>query len=298
MTRLLRRTYPALAILAAGYIGVRRCLMARLAASPRPSAGARLDFREVRFRSTDGLTLTAWWSSRESSPRAAVLVHARGGSKRSPYVLETALIYARAGFNVLALDLRSRGGSEGRFLTAGYQEVHDVRGALSWLERQGFDAGEVMLHGWSTGAVTVVRAAPGTGVAAVVEESGYADLPILLGNRLPGKSGPSDLLCRVAFLTARALKVDFDPWALRPREEAERLYEEGVPLLIIHSRDDRVVPFEHARLLSVAHPGAALWELEGREHAAAHKHPQYADTLMAFMDKAKSVRREGGLDRG
>lgn len=54
-----------------------------------------------------------------------------------------------------------------------------MRGTLAWLEERGFDPGKVVLHGWSIGGVTVLRSALGTGVAAVVEDAGYADLPLL-----------------------------------------------------------------------------------------------------------------------
>ncbi len=122
------------------------------------------------------------------SSRAAVLVHGWGANKSEQHIIETALIYNRAGFSVLLVDLRGHGESEGKRITAGYWKVHDVQGTLSWLQTKGFDPGGVVLHGWSMGGATVVRAAPGTGVAAVVEESAYADLP-LLRERLPEASG-------------------------------------------------------------------------------------------------------------
>ena len=68
--------------------------------------------------------------------------------------------------------------------------MRDVRGALSWPKKErGFEPGGVVLHGWSMGGATILRSAPGMGVAAVVEESGYADLPLLLRERLPQSSG-------------------------------------------------------------------------------------------------------------
>lgn len=207
----------------------------------------------------------------EGSRRVAVLVHGRGDSKSSAYAVATVGIYAQAGFNVLMIDLRKHDWSEGTFSTAGYQEVRDVLGALSWLRERGFDTREVVLHGWSTGA------------AAVVEEGGHADLPFLLGSLIPGKRGPAVLMSHAASLTARLLGADFDPFELRPRLEAEQLYREGVPLLIIHSISDRVVPVEHARLLAAAHPAAWFWELEKQPHTAAYTHPEYSKRLLNFL---------------
>lgn len=249
------------------------------------------EFREVTFRSTDGLALEAWWVRGVDFSRVAVLVHGRGDSKSSAYVGATAAVYARAGFSVLMIDLRGWRCTERRFSTAGYQEARDVLGALSWLEEHGFGAEGVVLHGWSTGAAAVVLAAPGSGVAAVVEEGGHADLPLLLGSLIPGrKGGPSILLSYAALAAARLLGVEFDPFELRPWRDAAQLYREGVPLLIIHSRADRVVPFEHARLLAAAHPAAVLWEIEDRAHTTAYTHPEYPQRLSDFLHKAMGGR--------
>ena len=256
---------------------------------------AELEPRDVVLRSTDGLALRAWWVPASGSSRAAVLAHGRGDSKASAYVVATAAVYARAGFNVLMIDLRCWKWPERRFSTAGYQEARDVLGALRWLSERGFEANRVVLHGWSTGAAAVVRAAPRTGVAAVVEEGGHADLPLLLGNLIPGKGGPSTFLSCVALAMARVLGVEFDPFELRPRRDAARLHEEGVPLFIIHSRDDRVVPVEHARLLAGAQPEAVLWEVEGCAHTAAFTHPEYQTRLSHFLCEFAAGRRDYDL---
>ena len=262
--------------------------------TPESVAGYGLEHRSVTIRSMDGLDLSAWWIPVVGSPRTVVLVHAWGENKRHPYVSATARFYNQAGFNVLALDLRGQGDSEGHRPTAGYQEVRDVRGALRWLEGRGIKPEDTVLHGWSTGAATVIRAAPGTGVGAVVEEAGYADLPLLLCNMIPGGYGPPNLLAHMAFQVSKLFDVDFDPWALRPEKDAARLHEEGVAMFIIHSPDDRVVPFEHARLLAAANPDAAFWKVEDSRHIAAYTHPDYRKLLLGFLDEVVPPRPKYG----
>jgi uncharacterized protein len=140
-----------------------------------------------------------------------ILVHGLEGNKSGEQVLRTASVYSGAGYSVLMFDLRGHGESEGKRTTIGYHEVRDVRGALSWLkEDQGFEPNEVVLHGWSMGGATVLRSAPMMGVAAVVEESGYADLPLLLRDRLPESSGLPSFFNPGIFLAAK-LFLDFDP---------------------------------------------------------------------------------------
>ena len=279
----------ALMVLAGGYLAVSLFVAVRFSAPnreppERTPADAGLEYREVSFESADRVPLEAWWvpPAEGESSRAAVLVHGWGGDKSDEHVIETAPIYARAGYGVLLLDLRGNGGSGGERRTLGYKETRDVQGALAWLDEEGFEPGEVVLHGWSMGGATVVRSAPGTGVAAVIEEAGYADLPLLLRRQLPETTGLPSLFSPGVFLAAK-LFLGFDPWAVQPSEDAARLREEGVPLFVIHSTDDEVVPFEHAELFESAYPEARLWKIEGLGHVEAYTHREYRQKLLSFL---------------
>lgn len=277
-----------LLVLAAGYFGVGLLVASRLSApepDPVPPAPASLDAREIRFQSTDGVELAGWWSPNGDASRAAVLVHGWGGNRTDQHIPETARIYRRAGYAVLMPDLRGHGESGGERRTLGYREVRDVRGALAWLDDRGFEPRETVLHGWSMGGAAVVRAAPGTGVSAVVEEAAYADLPLLLETQLPENSGLPAIFNPSTMLMAK-LFLDFDAWAVQPEEDAAELSEEGVPLLIIHSTTDETTPFEHARMLKRAYPGAELWKISGYDHAEAYTHPGYRERLLDFLDDA------------
>jgi pimeloyl-ACP methyl ester carboxylesterase len=290
MTRASLWVFAVAVVCVVAYLVVCYVVAARLSAPvrrpvERTPADFGLGYHEVEVRSSDGLRLSAWWVEGVDSSRAALLVHGWGADKSSRHVLETAAVYEEAGFDVLMIDPRGHGGSEGDRVTLGYREVRDVQGALSWLEKRGFDPERVVLHGWSMGGVAVIQSAPGAGVAAVVEESAYADLPSLLRERLPEVSELPAFFTPGIFVVGR-LFLGIDPWAVRPVEEAGQLSREGVPLMIIHSRDDEVVPFEHAGTLAKAHPGAVFWTLEGYEHVHAYEHPEYRERLLGFLDEA------------
>lgn len=291
MRRTLYRVCVSGVILSVGHLLLKHVVAARLIGSIRrpvdlSPAQLGLPCREISLRTDDGLTLKAWWVDTEEEPtRAAILVHGWGGDKSERHLIETARIYFEADFNVLLLGLRSHGNSEGKRITGGYEELHDVRAALRWLKEQGFEPKELVLHGWSMGGATVMRAAPEAGVTAVVEEAGYADLTSVFSERLAQAIGLPPFP-NFAIALASKLWLGMDSRIVRPEQEARKLSERGVPLLVIHSRSDEVVPFEHAQRFVRAHPGATFWEIEGYKHVGAYMHPEYEQRLVAFLCKA------------
>ncbi len=286
---MLRRVLVLLAILVLGYLGSGLLVVLWMTAPRRKPPGATpasvgLGYEEVEIHSTDGVRLGAWWVPADGSARVAVLVPGWGGYKFDEHMLQSAAVYHGAGYCALMLDLRAQGESGGARRTLGYREVRDVRGALAWLQRRGYALDRVVVHGWSMGGATALRAAPGTGVAAVIEEAGYGDLPLLLKRKLPEFVRFGRLL-EPAILLAGRLFPDFDPWDVVPKREAKKLSQEGVPLFIIHSTDDDLVPHEQAKLLAAAYPRASIWKLEGYGHVEAYEHPEYAQRLRAFLDE-------------
>src|SRR5215216_1685457 len=291
MRTMLGRMIVLLITLSVGYFGMGLLVVLWMTSPSRRSpeatpASVGLGYREVEFPSTDGIRLSAWWVPAEGSSLAAVFVPGWGGYKFDAHLLQTVPVYHDAGYGVLLLDLRAQGESDGTRRTLGYREVRDVRGALDWLQKQGYRSDQMVLHGWSMGGATALRAAPGTGVAAVVEEAAYADLPMLLKGEIPEFVRFGRLL-RPAILLAGRLFPDFDPWAVVPKKEAAKLSEEGVTLFVLHSTQDDIVPYEQARIFAAAHPDAHVWKLEGYAHVGAYQHPEYAQRLRNFLDASR-----------
>jgi fermentation-respiration switch protein FrsA (DUF1100 family) len=288
---MLGRMLVLLITLSVGYFGVGLLVILWMTSPKRRSPEATpasfgLGYREVEFPSTDGIRLSAWWVPVEGSSLAAVLVPGWGGYKFDEHLLQTVPVYHDAGYSVLLLDLRAQGESDGTRRTLGYREVRDVRGALTWLMRQGYRSDHIVLHGWSMGGATALRTAPGTGVAAVVEEAAYADLPVLLKGEIPEFVRFGRLL-RPAILLAGRLFPDFDPWDVVPKNDAAKLSDEGIPLFIIHSTEDDIVPYEQAKILAAAYPDANAWKLKGYGHVEAYQHPEYAQKLRNFLDASR-----------
>jgi pimeloyl-ACP methyl ester carboxylesterase len=122
-------------------------------------ADSGLAFDEVPLRARDGTKLSGWWirpgdGVRRRDLAVVVLVHDLGESKAA--MLPEAAELVRAGFIVLAPDLRAHGASEGTTTTGGFLEADDVAAAVQLAHERALGA-PVVLHGAGSGALAAGR---------------------------------------------------------------------------------------------------------------------------------------------
>jgi fermentation-respiration switch protein FrsA (DUF1100 family) len=128
-----------------------------------------LTYRNVAFRTIDGVRLSAWYIPARNS--AAVLVLPGAGSTRAA-VLGQGAVLARHGYGALLLDGRGHGRSGGHTMDFGWWGGPDIAAALSFLARQpGISPDKIALLGESMGGEQAL-AAMGTDprIRAVVGE--------------------------------------------------------------------------------------------------------------------------------
>ncbi|HEX5917863.1 MAG TPA: CocE/NonD family hydrolase [Nocardioides sp.] len=126
-------------------------------------------FGEVTFESSDGLTLSGWYSP--SRNRAAVILVNSAGGDRLGSVAHGRLL-AEHGYGVLLYDARGAGESEGSPNGYGWDWDHDVDGALEFLiKRPDVEDGRIGALGLSTGADVLLEvAATDRRIGAVVAD--------------------------------------------------------------------------------------------------------------------------------
>ena len=128
-----------------------------------------LAYRNVAFRTADGVRLSAWYIPPRNG--AAVLLLPGAGSTRAA-VLGQGAVLARHGYGALLLDGRGHGGSSGHTMDFGWWGGRDIAAALTFLGRQpGISPGKIALLGESMGGEQAL-AAMGTDprISAVVGE--------------------------------------------------------------------------------------------------------------------------------
>lgn len=247
-------------------------------------------YETVRFPSrAAGITISGWFAgaARPDAP-AVILVHGLGGCKRDPAVLLAAGMLHRAGFAVLAIDLRDHGDStveDGRY-AGGVEEHVDVLGAWDWLVSRAVPPGRIGLFGFSLGASTVVIAAGAEPrVAAVWEDSGYSDIDLAIRDELT-RSGYPAVLAPASFLVARVVSGD-DLAVASPLRSAASVA--GRPVFITHGGADSRMPVKHALALAAAIGAAGgvaeRWIVPGADHveAISTASAEYERRLVAFF---------------
>jgi pimeloyl-ACP methyl ester carboxylesterase len=72
-------------------------------------------------------------------------------------------------------------------------------------------------------------------------------------------------------------------WAGALHDCSDRLDRIVAPTLVVHGREDRMIPVENGRLLAARIPGARLLELEGTGHLYPTEAPEVDETIARFM---------------
>lgn len=153
-------------------------------AGTRPDERRRTDtpaalgavFDNVAFNSSDGNRLSGWHLASRTHPVTIIMTH---GLFRSRYeMLDRGVALWKLGYGVLLYDLRRHGQSPAEFSTLGFDERHDVLGAMDFV-REHAPGDKIVLMGVSMGAAATLLAAAeasaksGSDILAVVAESSF-----------------------------------------------------------------------------------------------------------------------------
>jgi fermentation-respiration switch protein FrsA (DUF1100 family) len=235
-----------------------------------------LSAEDIRIRSEDGTRLHGWFLPASGTAKGTVLhLHGNAGniSNHLPLV---AWLPAR-GYNVLMLDYRGFGRSEGKPTLDGI--VEDALAALQYLRtRADVDAGRLVVFGQSIGGATALRmlARDEAGVRLAIIDSSF---PSYRGIARDATTGSA--LAPLASLAASALPgPDKDP--------VTALKAVAVPVIFMHGQRDSVIPPANSAALHAAAPQTSrLWKIPDAEHIGALAFPgPWREKLVAAMDAA------------
>ncbi len=197
-------------------------------------------FEGVTITSFDGLKLFGrYYHTAEGAP-LQIQFH---GYKSSGYVdfCGGTKLALKLGYNVLVVDQRSHGMSEGSTITFGVQERKDCLGWIEYALKWFGEDTEIVLAGISMGAATVLMV---NDLELPPNVKGImADCPY---------SSPKDIICKVGqemrfplILLYPFIKLGarvFGGFALEESSAVEAVTKAKVPILLIHGEADGFVP--------------------------------------------------------
>lgn len=242
-----------------------------------------LQSADISISSRDGTRLFAWHLLPKTQTQGVVCYFHGNAQNISTHIVNVAWL-PPAGYEVLLVDYRGYGASAGKPSLPG--ALDDVRAALDWCLARGSKLQlPVYALGQSLGAALMLEATaeePYRGsLAGVVADSSFA------GYRRIARDAMAQSWLLWAFRHPLSLLVtgDHDPEDAVARRR-------GLPLLLLHSTDDEVIPFAHGkRLREAATDPVCFLRTQGR-HNAALGEPAVAAAVGMFFREAANPRRQ------
>jgi hypothetical protein len=234
----------------------------------RIPADAGMAYEAMTLTASDNVRLSAWWlPAPENAPEARpAVLFLHGNAGNIGHRLEKARVLLDLGFDVLLLDYRGYGDSEGRPSEKG--TYRDADAAYSYLTgTRGVNPRRILLYGESLGTGVAVDLASRMPVGGVVLEAPFTSI--------------SDVAQRIFWFLPGVVRL-----LVRNRYDSRRkIARIDAPLLLLHSRDDEFFSFRrHAeRLFAAAREPKRLVELRGT-HADSFfvSEPVCRDALREF----------------
>jgi fermentation-respiration switch protein FrsA (DUF1100 family) len=208
------------------------------------------------LRAPDGSRLHAWFLPAGGKPRGTVL-HLHGNAANVSNHLPLVAWLPERGYNVLMLDYRGFGRSEGKPSLDGV--VDDAAAALAYLRgRPDVDAAKLIVIGQSLGGATALRllARDSAGVRLAVIESSFASY-----RQIAREAASASVILApvVPFVMGALPGPEKDP--------ASALAAIHVPLIFVHGTRDAVIAHHHSgQLHEAAKSPRELWTVQDADH--------------------------------
>lgn len=200
-----------------------------------------LAYEAINFDTDDGIRLNAWYLPAEQPLGTLLFFHGNAGN--ISHRLDSLKIFHELRLNTLIFDYRGYGQSEGKPTEEG--TFLDAEAAWRYLrEQRHLETQDIIIFGRSLGAAIAAHLASRHKAKALILESAFTSVPDVAATIYP-------------FLPVR--------WLARFRYNTrEYLQNQAAPVLVIHSRDDEIIPFAHGQALFAGAPSPKQFlELRG-----------------------------------
>ncbi len=213
---------------------------------PYTPAELGLDYEEVTFRTGDRLQLHGWFVPAADSDFTVLYCHGNGGNMM--FFLDTVNVLNRLGLSCFVFDYRGYGSSRGR--PSEHGTYLDGRAAFRWLtKKKKVPPERIIIFGWSLGGSIAAYLASRVKSAGLVIEGTFTSFADIGSKFYPYM--PVKWFARFGYPTI------------------EYVRKVKCPVMVIHSRNDEVIPFEFGlSLYDAANEPKEFIEIFGRHNDA------------------------------
>ncbi len=203
--------------------------------------------REFQVTSFDGLRLCGKYYEYAKDAPIELMFHGYQGSGERDLCGGVQRCF-RLKRNVLIVDQRASGNSEGKVITFGINESRDCLTWIDFIIKEFGEDSKIILTGISMGAATVMMAAGKDlpkNVICVLADCGYSSPKEIIKKVIKEMKLPPDLAYPFVKLGAKL----FGNFNLEETSALEAMKVCKVPIIFIHGEDDAYVPCEMSRRL-------------------------------------------------
>ena len=242
----------------------------------RTPADIGLDYEVVEITTADNIKLHTWLIKAQQ-PRGVVLF-LHGNAENISTHIGSVYWLPEQGFDVLLLDYRGYGGSEGE---ADFPEVYqDTAAAHEWVKRYAqqrqlpfFILGQSLGAAVSSYYFSTIEPAERTFKAVALDAvfSGHRDIAKDVTNR-------NIITWPFQFLIVHLVPKDYDP-----KDHIANL--SPTPLLFFHSPDDQVIPFTQGQKVFERAQDPKTWITTEGPHIATFNYKENRARLLQFFEQ-------------
>jgi fermentation-respiration switch protein FrsA (DUF1100 family) len=224
----------------------------------------QLPFEEVAFVTEDNVILSGWFIPREDSKGVILFCHGNAGN--ISHRLDSINIFYRLGLSTFIFDYRGYGMSRGKITEEG--TYRDAEAAWRYLVRiKEYPPNEIIIFGRSLGGAIAARLAKHHKPKGLIVESTFTSVPDIAASLYPYL--PVRLLARYQY------------------KAIDHIREVRSPVLVVHSRNDDIIPFSHGeKLFEAAGNPKEFLEISGTHNEGfLTSGKRYTIGLRSFIDK-------------
>jgi fermentation-respiration switch protein FrsA (DUF1100 family) len=239
---------------------------------------------DVYFRSGPYI-LHGWWLHADGGPPKGTILFVHGNAENISTHIASVYWLPHYGYDVFLFDYRGYGLSTGKPTLPGVQQ--DYAAALNYVfHRPGANTRNVFVFGQSLGAAVVLV---GTDTSpyksrlrAVIVEGAFTSYRSVAREEL------GDFWLTWLFQWPLSLTINDD---YRPIDHIAGI--SPTPVLLIHSKQDEVIPFHNAlELYAAAGQPKTLWVVHNMGHIQTFKNPKYRQKLLKYLQQ--HLKQTGG----